>query len=898
VLRQHLVAHRKAWASGLIVVSAAIGGLAVSNLWFTTRSAAAESGTVTERVSLGTDNSEGRDSREQDVSTDGRYVAFTTRTPFDPRDGADGPELDNDVYVRDTVAKTLTLISHGGVDNTRGGLGNSEMPAISGDGRFVAFRTNADNVPGPDDNAEVEDPTWRIAVCDRDSDRNGAFDTPCLTVLGSGTEENVRRPQLDEDGRVLTYEVPTPFRPEGDVDGWLVWVGLTSGPTGALAAPTADDRHRVTAPANNELREDYLYALEDQRHSVLSANGRFVVWVAEYRFFGDADGDSGTDTSTVVYNYDRVTNEYHRLDVDSAGNPLPPGDTWYEWPAVDETSMRWAYVDRKLEPYRKELRLFDGNPDNDGRPFWLEGEPLTTEIASRLPDGTVGSGAFPSFSDDGRFLAFATGTPGMHNGIDEGEPNGTCDGTFPTPGRPGRCDVVVRDLALDRARLQAEQPRLPAELASPSIRTTCVGSGPGKPCEGSGHSLWPTMLGDGTAVAFTSLAHDLVDTPEDTNNSWDVFVRHLVPGLAADAQEFGTVEIGATAIREVQIRAEGFGLTRIRELTVQGTDAGDFDVFPSQTCTQNPVYSGGTCTVSVRFKPTTTGIRDAVLRVTSVRGTPLDIPLRGTGQLPPAPGFEAAPATLNFGERGVLHTSPSQPVTIRNNGNAPLQIRAVKLDGTEPIAYPTDYQITANTCADKVIPAGGSCAVSVRHRPVAVGVRPGVLRIDYDGAPVRVSPGPSSSVSASASVSPSGSVRPSTSTSTSASPSASPGVTVPVLTFSAQLLGTGTPATLAAGLKVVPIDDITTLTGANFPPEAEVKIGFEGRPPTATVKTDAQGAFTKPYLVMSQSDEGKRTLRAEVVAGSMPDLSAPVVATTQIMLTRGSLQPPDFVVRN
>ena len=82
------------------------------------------------------------------ISADGRYVVF----------GSTGVELgtnDNnfaeDVFVRDLVAHTTSLVSVGSDGVSTGNLG-STSPVISADGRFVAFSSAASNLVTNDNN--------------------------------------------------------------------------------------------------------------------------------------------------------------------------------------------------------------------------------------------------------------------------------------------------------------------------------------------------------------------------------------------------------------------------------------------------------------------------------------------------------------------------------------------------------------------------------------------------------------------------------------------------------------------------------------------------------------------------------------------------------------------------
>ena len=75
------------------------------------------------------------------ISTDGRFVAFVaTADELVPHDG----NRSDDVLLHDAVSGRTTLVSRG-ADN-RAGNRHSRFPAISGDGRYVAFTSDASNL--------------------------------------------------------------------------------------------------------------------------------------------------------------------------------------------------------------------------------------------------------------------------------------------------------------------------------------------------------------------------------------------------------------------------------------------------------------------------------------------------------------------------------------------------------------------------------------------------------------------------------------------------------------------------------------------------------------------------------------------------------------------------------
>jgi Tol biopolymer transport system component len=84
------------------------------------------------------------------VSADGRYVAFMSRAdltcagePTCPREPPDRNGV-ADVYLRDTATNTTTRVSRG--HSGRDPDGPSYDPAVSGDGRYVAFVSEASNL--------------------------------------------------------------------------------------------------------------------------------------------------------------------------------------------------------------------------------------------------------------------------------------------------------------------------------------------------------------------------------------------------------------------------------------------------------------------------------------------------------------------------------------------------------------------------------------------------------------------------------------------------------------------------------------------------------------------------------------------------------------------------------
>jgi hypothetical protein len=571
----------------------------------------------------------------------------------------------------------------------------------------------------------------------------------------------------------------------------------------------------------------------------MAAGGTHIAFVAHYRHSDSADVDA-------VFDYSLADDTLTRLDLDASGNPIGAGGREFSHPALSGDGRRYAFADHpRGTPIT--VRLYDRGADMSIKP--------AVEIASRTPDGTVGLGAQPAFSADGRYLAFTTPSAGMHNGTDNSNLEGSCLGA----GASTYCDIVVRDVILDAERAGAGLPRLPAELASASINCTAT------PCEGTGDSGNPspnisedasgTISGDGSAVltadgsmvAYASAADDLVTG--DTNRHLDVFRHEFQPALAGDPQDFGNVPLGTESVRDVPLTHVGSGPLQVTKVTVDGTD---FDVFPGEACTTVVLHPTEKCVVSVRFKPTVLGTRTASLQVT-IRGveTPLSLALNGNGVPPPTGILTAGPAKLDFGARPVLRTSPIKSVTVANTGDGPLTIGTVTLGAGTSTTFPGDYQKVADACAGKVLAPGASCRIDVRHRPTAVGARPAVLTLAYQNT----------------------------------------------LTFPVSLIGAGSAPTLTSSPTVTPAGRVIQITGKDFPPGSTAKLSLVGMPGTTTAKARADGTFQVPFVVLPNTWTGKHPLNGDVLAATAPGLTGPLRATLEFVIVPGSPVPPDYTIR-
>ncbi len=137
------------------------------------------------------------DSINPAISADGRYVAFESDA-----DNLDGDSNDSfsDIFVRDTTANTTTLVSRDTGVAGAAGNGGSTDPSISPDGGHVAFQSFATNLSG-DDGDMIND----IFVRDLEANTT-AFVSRGTGSPGPAGNNNSTLPSISTDGRYIAFE--------------------------------------------------------------------------------------------------------------------------------------------------------------------------------------------------------------------------------------------------------------------------------------------------------------------------------------------------------------------------------------------------------------------------------------------------------------------------------------------------------------------------------------------------------------------------------------------------------------------------------------------------------------------------------------------------------------------
>lgn len=234
------------------------------------------------------------------LSADGRLVAFQSQADnLGP--GADARS--QGVFVRDLATGTTTCVSL--APTGAPGDGGATQPAISADGHFVAFTSSASNLVESDTNAEADvflhdrasGATRRVSVATDGSEANGRSESPAVSADGrfvafASSAGNLVPGDANGAPDVFVRDVPT-GRTEcvslglagGTADRGATHPGISG--DGRFVTFTSSSSDLVTAdwtPLPTGLRPSHVYVHDRETHETR----RIDVEVLDGRRMGDA----------------------------------------------------------------------------------------------------------------------------------------------------------------------------------------------------------------------------------------------------------------------------------------------------------------------------------------------------------------------------------------------------------------------------------------------------------------------------------------------------------------------------------------------------------------------------------------------------------------------------------
>ena len=383
-------------------------------------------------------------SKRPSISGDGRFIAFESdASNLVPND----TNAATDIFVKDRQTGEITRVS---VDSSEAQANEgSGGAAISNDGRYVAFISDASNLVANDTNATTD-----VFVRDRQLGT-----TIRASVSSSGEQANDFSDSplsISSDGRYVAF----------NSDASNLIANDTNSVTDVFAH---DNQTGVTERVS--IASDGTQADSTSFTPSISANGQFVAFASHAANLVGGDTNNKTD----VFVRDRIGNTTTRVSVNSSGEQADGGG---DSPAISGDGRFVVFLSNSHN-------LAPGTDDVSGKKlvYARDRQIGQTTLASVFSEGnvmTAGLSDQPTISSNGRYAAFAFYDKAENNGI---------------------MNIWVRDLQRGE-----------------SVRVN----------NGNTSSFGPSLSANGGIVAFWSGASNLVGG--DTNGADDIFVGEVAYG--------------------------------------------------------------------------------------------------------------------------------------------------------------------------------------------------------------------------------------------------------------------------------------------------------------------------------------------------------------------------------
>jgi len=428
------------------------------------------------------------------VSANGRYVVFTSAATNAMTGYVhDGGNVEGDVFLRDRVDGTTTLVSAKFGSKTDGGNLISRNPVISGDGKFVAFQSQARNlVENFVDGGLAGDFDVYVRDLAKGTTSLVSVSKTSTPAAPKGGNDDSDRPSISYDGNIIAFSSNASDLFTGFVPGAAtrnVFVRDRAAGTTAL----------VSADATNPLKGGDVDTKFFLNEMSVSADGKKVAF----------DSLDTTLVKNFVKNNTASDTDVYQRDLATATTSLVSGKGGSNASGANgDSSAPSSSMDGRLIAFQsKATDLFTGFVDKNAASandvFVRDMEAGTFTLVSHstaaATTGANNESLTPSISGDGRMVAF------ISTATDFGA--GTASAFY---------DVYVRDVNTDSI-----------VRADTSTEGTLA----------DGASAAPAMSLDGHRVVFSSNSSNLVKTPGPGPQIYNKLLT--TPGYWLDASDGG-----------------------------------------------------------------------------------------------------------------------------------------------------------------------------------------------------------------------------------------------------------------------------------------------------------------------------------------------------------------------
>lgn len=327
------------------------------------------------------------------MSGDGRFVAFVSDSEDLVPEDANGTY---DVFVRDrqTGRTELASVAEDGTQTDWGSL----YPALSADGRHVAFTSHATTLVPDDANGTDGD----IFVRDR---QTGTVELVSVSSEEAQGNDQSLMPAISDDGRMVAFESWATNLVPNDLNG-----AFEARQGRDIFVRDREEGTTVRATVANDGRG----ANGLSQFADISGDGRHVVFRSWATNLVPQDRDFSLD----VFTHDLATRRTERISVSTTGGEGDGGtlaNAVYAMPSISGDGRYVAFANESTD-------LVPGDENANYDVFVRDRLLGTTELVSATPEGVPGAGwaSHPVISPDGRWVAFPSSAPDLAAPDDNG----------------------------------------------------------------------------------------------------------------------------------------------------------------------------------------------------------------------------------------------------------------------------------------------------------------------------------------------------------------------------------------------------------------------------------------------------------------------------------------------
>ena len=400
------------------------------------------------------------------VSDNGQFVVFVSTTPA-ANFGAGTASIVDDAASRDVFLKNLSTGAVTIVSATGGTARGGEYPAISADGRYVAFTSDF----GGYASGGVTDANGQNDVYVFDT-QTSAYTPVSVNAAGTGMVGNAIEASISNNGRVVAYTT---------TNVGTIAVAAVTDTNGARDVFVRNlDTNTTTAISVNTTGTSTGNARAEQ--PAVSGDGLVVAFMSEATdLTAVSDPSAGTDD---IFRRVVAGTATDLISVGSVGgNPQAVGGTA---PTISSDGNLVAFASSSAD-------VVAGDTNGATDVFVRNLQQGATQLVSSTQAGAIGEGNSinPSLSDDGNFVAFQTAAANL------------------VPGTNAAGNDIVLKNRTDGSIVRVSQTDAGAPASAGGVGV---------------NSSFPEVNANGTAVAFFSLGTNLVPTTEaDAETDADLF---------------------------------------------------------------------------------------------------------------------------------------------------------------------------------------------------------------------------------------------------------------------------------------------------------------------------------------------------------------------------------------